>query len=387
MSTDIFYQNLKSFSDFQGITDDNNYQKLPSDWVIVVTDIKASTKAIQEGRYKDVNTIGAASVVAVQNAIQRQDFPYFFGGDGAILLIPPAKINDALVELTKLKKLSSKKFDLQLRVGKVDVEEIYKYGATIEVAKFELAHGKCVAMFRGDGLRKAEKVIKTGQEKYQLPDSNSSMVDLNGLSCRWNAIPSARGKILSLIVASRALDHSPTYGNVLKRIDEIFEGELRNANPVNIASMTYKSIRQCFSDEKRYHSSLFSSAFVSRFLEIIIAVLVFRFNVPPLFFNPGEYINSMSVHSDYRKFDGMLRMVIDCSDDQYEAIRKFLDAQYREGKLFYGLFASKVSLMTCYVHDINNGNHIHFIDGGNGGYAMAAEQLKSQMKWRSNGCI
>jgi hypothetical protein len=34
--------------------------------------------------------------------------------------------------------------------------------------------------------------------------------------------------------------------------------------------------------------------------------------------------------------------------------------------------------MTCYVNDLNPGNHIHFIDGGDGGYAMAAKKLKAQ---------
>lgn len=38
------------------------------------------------------------------------------------------------------------------------------------------------------------------------------------------------------------------------------------------------------------------------------------------------------------------------------------------------------SLMTCYVDDINDGGHIHFIDGADGGYAMAAKQLKRQIK-------
>ena len=36
--------------------------------------------------------------------------------------------------------------------------------------------------------------------------------------------------------------------------------------------------------------------------------------------------------------------------------------------------------MTCVVPSLDNGEHIHFIDGGAGGYTMAAKQLKGQIK-------
>ena len=35
--------------------------------------------------------------------------------------------------------------------------------------------------------------------------------------------------------------------------------------------------------------------------------------------------------------------------------------------------------MTCYVNGLEDGQHIHFIDGGDGGYAVAAKQLKQQL--------
>ena len=39
--------------------------------------------------------------------------------------------------------------------------------------------------------------------------------------------------------------------------------------------------------------------------------------------------------------------------------------------------------MTCVVPSYKDGTHIHFIDGGDGGYAMAAKQLKAQLKEHS----
>ena len=36
--------------------------------------------------------------------------------------------------------------------------------------------------------------------------------------------------------------------------------------------------------------------------------------------------------------------------------------------------------MTCFVDSTQQGEHLHFIDGGDGGLAVAAKQLKSQIK-------
>jgi len=101
---------------------------------------------------------------------------------------------------------------------------------------------------------------------------------------------------------------------------------------------------------------------------------------PPLIINPKKYADSLRTHSDYRKFDDMLRMILDCSPKQVEKIKSLLEALYQKGEVFYGLNESDTSLMTCYVQDLNEGNHIHFIDGGEGGYTKAAIQLKGQIK-------
>ena len=55
-----FYANLPAFDEFPDVTDLSLYAPLPDDWFVVVADIKGSTKAIGEGRYKDVNLMGAA---------------------------------------------------------------------------------------------------------------------------------------------------------------------------------------------------------------------------------------------------------------------------------------------------------------------------------------
>ena len=62
MSETDFYNSIPSFSDFASLTEDRHYQAVPGDWSVVLTDVKGSTQAIEAGRYKDVNRIGAAAM-------------------------------------------------------------------------------------------------------------------------------------------------------------------------------------------------------------------------------------------------------------------------------------------------------------------------------------
>lgn len=380
-----FYSDIIAFSDFEGITRDEHFHALPEDWNVIITDVCGSTKAIETGRYKDVNTVGAASIAAAQNALGRVDFPYVFGGDGATLVIPANKTAKVQHSLLGLKKLSRKQFGLELRIGIVSVAEILRDGGCLEVARFELKEGKSVAIFRGGGLMLAEDKIKRQADHYTLEEDPFAKADLSGLSCRWQPVRSQKGKVISLLISARQYPEEALYRKTISHLNQILGGEISRANPIDMSQPAYKTLSQCFADEIRYHSSIWSFSFILRFLEIIYAVGVFKYKFPALFFDAWKYASAMSTHSDYRKFDDMLRMVIDCSEKEIKEIKKFLENQYQEGLLFYGIHESDESLITCLVSGLSDGEHIHFIDGGNGGYAMAAKQLKAQLKTTHHG--
>ena len=87
-----FYKNLKPFSNFNEFHSPNHYKQVPSNWNLIITDVKGSTQSIQSGRYRDVNTLGVASIVVVRKILKGQDFPFVFGGMVLPLYYPRKKL-------------------------------------------------------------------------------------------------------------------------------------------------------------------------------------------------------------------------------------------------------------------------------------------------------
>lgn len=372
-------------SQFRDLVEERKFHEVPDNWFVVITDVKGSTRAIESGRYKDVNMIGAAAISCVQNVFGDEEFPFVFGGDGATILVPDDKlelISDALVTL---QKVSIENFGLELRVGAVCISEVHTAGASIKVAKHHLVGKKGVALFMGGGLSIAEDLVKSDPEKYQLKGrTNSASCDLDGLSCRWEAVPSKKGVVLSLLVVANTGDHKETYTRVLTSLEKILAGEIDSANPMNIEKMAYKSFLTSIKDEIRYEISLFSTSFLIRFMKIALSTLAFRLNLPILGVSSTDYKQAINTHSDYKKFDDALRMVLDCTEDQAQQIEHYLECEHEQHSLSYGTHRSTSSLMTCYVRSLDDGHHIHFVDGGDGGYAMASKGLKAQLKKKTS---
>lgn len=139
METINFYKNLKTFTNFSDITEDKYFTEVPDDWCIVVSDIKNSTQAIENGKYKEVNFVAALIIIGILNIRKELDLPFVFGGDGASILIPSSMIEQSKKVLLESKKRAFDNFGLNLRVGIVDVKEIKDLGVNIEISKLSLS--------------------------------------------------------------------------------------------------------------------------------------------------------------------------------------------------------------------------------------------------------
>ncbi|MFN8780896.1 MAG: DUF3095 family protein, partial [Pseudanabaena sp.] len=83
--------------------------------------------------------------------------------------------------------------------------------------------------------------------------------------------------------------------------------------------------------------------------------------------------------TDFKKFDDVLRMVVSGTTQQRKKIIDYLEKKFQEGRLVYGFHVSDRDLMTCLVFD-RDGRQVHFVDGADGGYALAAKKMKERMK-------
>lgn len=377
--TNNFYADIQGFPNFSEACKSENYHVVPSDWVVVVADVIASTNAIQSGRYKDVNMAGAACIAAVINNCEDYHIPFVFGGDGATFLIPEHLSPIVEVQLQAVKQSVKENHQLDLRVGLVPIAEIEKRGKIFKVAKYQTDTGCSLAMFAGGGATLAETLVKSGE--YNLDDSKEiSEPNLSGLSCRWHPIEPKHDSILTLLINAR--DDDPDhkiYSEVNSKIVKILDD---SGCPIHIENMKYKwpgkeTMRQ--SKMVWNQGNIFKNIAEHMFLISLFNIFQrFGWNVGPL--EMKTYEKDMEENSDYRKFDDMLRMVIDCTNEQSDKLIKYLDKMSEEGHIDYGTHKSKTALMTCFLTSFERDGHIHFIDGNDGGYALAAQDLKQKME-------
>lgn len=370
-----FYRALPSFHSFDDLAG-AQYTPVPQDWFVIITDVRGSTKAIEAGRYRDVNTIGVASITALQNILPAEDFPFVFGGDGMSALLPPHVLEQAKEELSALRLLAREQYDLELRVGLVPMMDIYAEGLDIQVAKYQMKHGTHLAMFSGGGLGLADTLIKRDQAKYEVPIMNQTTVDLARLSCRWKPIPATQDEIISILVQATPSEDRTTAEIYQKFSDELTNilGDVAAHNPVNPDQMTQRSLSNIVESLWK----LQSHKWINRFVGIIFSLVALVPGFGKLIHFDG-YKESLSAHSDYWKFDDMLRMILDCTFEQSQRIEALCEDWHQRGWIVYGIHHSQEALMTCQLDAFEDGKHLHFIDGGDGGYAMAAKGLKMQL--------
>ena len=374
-----FYKDLPGFTAFAEACSPGRYAPAPEDWLIVLADVEDSTGAIKSGRYKDVNMVGAACITAVVNACKEVSIPFVFGGDGATLLIPPECVEPVKKELFSLRQRARHCHGLSLRVGIVPVQEVVQRGKRFDVGKLSMPTGCQMAMFYGGGAALADALVKQGQFALEA-DDEPSPPNLAGLSCRWQPVAARNGVILTLLIQACA---NQSEDDLYREINSFMEGVLgAEANPVHWETMTYawptlEALRQ---NQMTWREGNVLANLCDQIFWILLFNMLNRFNIKLEGFDVTRYRQDMVTNSDYQKFDDMLRMVVDCSQEQAAVITQYLEKLHAENRILYGMHFSKTALMTCFVQSgTEPDGHVHFVDGDNGGYTLAAVQLKQQL--------
>jgi hypothetical protein len=382
ISTKTFYSSIKTnyASMHKVVKNEKLFHDVPRDWHVVVADVQDSTHAVENGFHNEVNLAATGSVVTVINEISSElknaEIPYFFGGDGATFIIHESYLKPVIESLEIYCIHVEKNLALLLRIGSIPVATIIEKGLSLKIAKTKLNKYLIVPVVLGKGLKYAENQIKNNFDKTDFKIHRKSKVNLNGMECRWDEIApkDQKHKVICLLVNSNEeTAQSQIYGDILEIITLVF-GSLSERTPISINRLKLKAT---FSKIKK--------EMVARIGENRLGYLLKNWFITYMggfyfkYFKEGkQYLSKVSLLSDTIMIDGTLNMVMEGSTEQIERLVNYLDLLEREGKINYGIHTTYASVMSCYVQDRKD-NHIHFVDGTEGGYTSAAVIYKSKL--------
>jgi hypothetical protein len=268
---------------------------------------------------------------------------------------------------------------LLMRVALVPVDRVREAGRDVRVARFGPSPHVAYAMFSGGGIGWAEAAMKRGE--FAVPPApTGTQPDLSGLSCRFSEIPAVRGVILSvLIIPGRDADPA-AFRNLIEQIVTLAERSPDAGRPVPAEgpALRWPSTGLDYEARARRGGSL-PLRRVIVLARTLWVYLILRFGISIGGFVPRVYIGQAVANSDFRKFDDGLRMVLDCSQELADTLEQRLAAAAASGIVHYGLHRQDAAMMTCFTPSAMRADHLHFIDGARGGYAVAATALKASL--------
>ncbi|MES2435991.1 MAG: DUF3095 family protein [Pseudomonadota bacterium] len=382
----VFLSDLPVFAEFEDVANLTRYRPLPEGWALAVADVVSSTEAIARGKYKSVNMAGASVITAVLNVLEGSDYPFVFGGDGAVIAVPPNGIAAASIALAAVARWIEDDLGLNMRTALVPLAEVRAAGQDVRIARFQASEDMTFAMFAGGGAAWAEAQMKQGRFAVPMAEPGSRP-DLTGLSCRWNPIQSRNGQIVSIIAVPFTTASPDSFRALVASVVAVANkaGGLGNPLPPQgpVPHLTLGGVAS--ETNARAPRGKRLMARVKVVVAIFMTVLLYHTNLTLGGFNARDYVRQMTRNTDFRKFDDGLKMTIDINAAGLAEIEALLDSAAASGICQFGLHKQDQALVTCIVPSLRAHDHMHFIDGAAGGYAQAATQMKAKAALQAAG--
>ncbi|WP_019903604.1 DUF3095 domain-containing protein [Methylobacterium sp. 77] len=375
---DFRYDAVPRLTHFSDVLDEARYVPVPDSWWIALCDVVMSTRAIEDGRYRSVNIAGAAMIAAVSNALPGADIPFVFGGDGATLLVSPEHRDTVEAVLAATVTWVREALKLDLRAALIPISAVRAAGHDLRVARFSASATVDYAMFSGGGVAYADATLKRGL--HAIPAASpGTKPDLTGLSCRFQAVPAQAGLVLSLIVLpEEGADRSAVFailGGILAEID----ASPGMGRPLPESGPPMRPPWSGLFEDAHAEGPLAGSRLLrlaQLFLSRGTAFAIFRLGVPFGRFSPRRYRRRLAANADFRKYDDGLRLTVACPVAVANRIEARLSVAQDEGLVRYGIHRQDAAVVTCISPSVLRDDHVHFVDGADGGYARAATMLK-----------
>jgi len=388
MTSALFYSKLPVLTEFGDVSRPERFTPLPEDWHVVMCDVRNSTLAVEAGRYKNVNTVGASMITAMLNASGDIEIPFVFEGDGAMFCVPPGLLEDARAALLKTQALARQSFDLDLRIATLPMARIREAGYGIRVARYRVSDNYIQAVFAGGGMAYADRAMKdpvSGPQCAVEPGSSAPNASFEGLECRWQDIPSRHGETVSVIVRALGGDESAAariYHDLIAEVREVY-GADDACHPVHPTHLTLSLEGRRLHNEAGVRAMDRGAAgrwlyLMKTRLVVLLGAFLMRFRIRTAQTDWGRYKQTLAQNSDVRKFNDCFRQILAGNAAQREALTAWLDERFAKRDLVYGMHVTDRAQMTCLVFNYA-GRHLHFIDGADGGLFLAAKAMKQRV--------
>ena len=363
------------------LADESDFSEIPNTWHVVVVDIKNSTKAVDEGKHHQINLTATGAIISVLNTIRKEkkniEIPYFFGGDGATFIIPTFLLKKITIVLENYSLHIKRNIDLTLRVGHIPVQDLINQKTILKIVKHQLTEQLAIPIVLGNGLKKAEEIIKSTFIEIEDIDFKKDLLNLEGMECRWKEInpTQTQKKVVCLLLDSvNEKDQRIIYRGILTEMDTIF-GTFNSRQPIKTTSLKLNfSLSKIWKEMKVTLADKNLKYLFKNWLKTLVGKWYFNMSE-----DGKQYLNQVGQLSHTFMLDGMINTIFTAEQPKIDVFVTYLNQLEKEHKIIYGLHVTHASVMSCYVLDRKT-KHAHFVDGTEGGYTSAAKMFKTKMK-------
>ena len=209
-----------------------------------------------------------------------------------------------------------------------------------------------MAMFAGGGVEFSDSLLKSsprGSPYLLEAQSEVGEPNLHGLSCRWEPLIPRSGCMMTIMVQgtkSYPADESGLLSDVVQKISVLLGHRLQESAPASVHSMKFRWPPRGLGLEARATAG--GQTFLRRYFTVLVLSLIQfwceRFNRQAGSYNAPVYRDELRSNTDFRKYDGILRMVLDVSASQAELIEQHLEREHDAGRLAYGVHVADTAL-------------------------------------------
>ena len=365
------------------------YARLGPAWSIAVVDVVGSTALASQGQDREVNFVAGAAVAALTAALSAGSPDAApacqFTGDGALAAVPPGQAGAVRQVLAALVHWADDAFGVTLRAGLVPVAALRERGGQVLAALHDFGGGNVNGLFLGDGVEQADAWVKAGA-RWQVVAAAGPLPGLEGLSCRWDPVPAARGTILCVIAdpVARGAQGVATLARLLAALEATVPGAL--GSPLGDGGRLRPRAAPGSRALRLEAAAVPGARPLARAARVAAALLGAAWlriahalggRLGPV--DERAYRHAMAARSDYRKLAGGVRLVLDVTEDEAGRIEALLRAEEAAGRIRFGTARSPEVTITCMVGDFMAGRHVHFVDGSGLGFWRASQVLKARL--------